>query len=289
MRGSIERHTPRLAHPNSPQRQTANDVGRCCDNPHGIQTHAILREVFARCTFRVLKCRNVRASSKNHTLVRDLKSSDQVQMLMLSVPHRLLSLALARGYLRDHETLHSVLHGTDRTIKLKEECLHESLFSGLYQRNVNAYLQQVCPINGFPPDLTLYAFRRQSATIIERAMGEQTSQQTMDHGIGTSTYRRYCDRGQDNIDTTNLIVDDGDGYTGEEGAELALHLRRVHYPDLLKEIVASSVQANLQGMPEWQEVHYLLASVQEDPEQYADFQRFLRNFVLGRRLYSNHS
>lgn len=93
-----------------------------------------------------------------------------------------------------YKALHAVLHGTDHTIKFKRQCLHESLISSLFTRKIIVYLQQVRQASGLSPSLTLYAFRRQFGTTVERAMREHTAQYNTNHGVGSTTYRKYYDR-----------------------------------------------------------------------------------------------
>lgn len=74
-------------------------------------------------------------------------------------------------------------------------------------------------------------FRRQFGTYVHRGVGLENAQKAMSHQIRSGTLHKHYNKGLDNVDTTNLTVEGGAGFTARDKDELGLHLHRVQYDE----------------------------------------------------------
>jgi len=93
--------------------------------------------------------------------------------VIYSIPHRLLALLLRRGYLQDHDSVDSLLSGTEVSIATKESAQDKPIVAtampqgvGLDQDHaatcdaISAYVQRRARDFGLPIGITHYAWRR---------------------------------------------------------------------------------------------------------------------------------
>jgi hypothetical protein len=227
-------------------------------------------------TFRRLKGFTESAATRGHKLTHLLKSPSNVQYLALSLPHRLVARALQKGFLADHNSVDSVMSGTDYTLRTLPSCHDQYVFADIIPdkyNQINSYLQNACNRAGMPSGVTIYAFRRNFGTSMQRELGIETAQKAMDHTVGSSTYWKFYDRGLDHVDATNLIVDGGNGQATGGSTAIPLHLQRPIHPDQAYEEAqrrtAEQVNASLSGNM-WQNAA---------PTQIRHAQRLITNLV----------
>lgn len=132
-------------------------------------------------TIRKLKGNNRRKSDGTpqggKQLQFSLASPTQSNNLLLSVPHRLLIIALRRDLLEGISTVKQLLEGDLMYIRVKCEfhqhpILVQSLHAGteldlestLPASALTRYLKDCARRNGFPDTVTLYSLRRQAAS-----------------------------------------------------------------------------------------------------------------------------
>jgi hypothetical protein len=179
--------------------------------------------------FRPLKEHIHKASSRGNVLKQMIKSPADIQHLPLSLPRRLVVLALHRGLFVNHTSARSVLHGNDFILQLKPECKDQLVvtFDGYNNSEVvNRYLRQACQNAGFSLSDTYYSSRRQFGTTGRRTLGVEIARKAMAHEIGSSAYWQYYDCGLDHVDVTDLVVDGDDGRAAGGITELSFHLLR---------------------------------------------------------------
>lgn len=126
--------------------------------------------------------------------------------LPMSVPHRLLGMLLRREGLEDHETLDSLLGGTEHRIKIKESMLSQPVCRAGGRRGLSVsenpmsaealsrYVRDASITAGYPLGITMYAWRRKAATIWVRAFGTERARQMMDHEAGSDTIFQHMSK-----------------------------------------------------------------------------------------------
>lgn len=107
----------------------------------------------AKITFKYVKGRRLMPSAAHPDLVMSVALMTQLKNLTMSLPHRLLVMALRRGSLRDHETIKSVLNGRELNIRiLKPE---DHVFLGLKHRSLRLVTEMPLPAKSISSYMSL--------------------------------------------------------------------------------------------------------------------------------------
>lgn len=201
-------------------------IARCFDNGH--PTGGLIAHV----TFQWLKGNRDEASRKLERLMISFRSPRDPNLLNLSIPHRLLVLALHRGILADHTSVESLLAGHERVVSIIPDAQDLPVFVAAADVSkavqvqpmtygaLSEYLKERTIRLGYPPLCTFYGFRAELATKVERRFGVESAQKTIQHAPGSHTYRKHYDKGNDGIDLVDLVIDGGSGLP-EDGLESA--------------------------------------------------------------------
>ncbi|RKK86501.1 hypothetical protein BFJ71_g13743 [Fusarium oxysporum] len=253
--GSLARSDNKPA--NSPQKPFLiwKDIELSRDEQHG--------KFSARLHFRNLKTnyedpeksrgKTVQAS----TLTCIIKSPQNTENMVFSVPHRLLTMAVRRGILDGIETLDQLFSSEAKYISIKPEFLDKPVFLAASPRGLKVteepmrataltkYVSLRGQKIGYSQDLTFYSFRRRAATDLTRKIGGDAARSLMNHDPDFRTLEKYYLSLEDTLDISGLALDEVDGDTGghteemlKSGHDLAIHVltderaRKIHGPAL---------------------------------------------------------
>ncbi|KAL2075184.1 hypothetical protein VTL71DRAFT_126 [Oculimacula yallundae] len=158
--------------------------------------------------FRVLKGENGPDNlDEKVTLDFKITSPTHSDHLPLSPPHRLLAIALRRNLLANYETLDSLLSGQDYNILIKPERAAEPIMIGgrrrdfatnptpLTARYITSKFGKAARDAGYGIEVTMYAWRRKTATNTLRAVGADRARRALNHKRGTTTLGEHYEQG----------------------------------------------------------------------------------------------
>lgn len=163
---------------------------------------------YVKLRLRNLKCNPFEQAEKGGTLQKTvtfhINSPQEKVNLMLSVPHRILSLALRRGALRDYDTMEDLLSGNLHTIAFKPEVLSMPVLvagkprglsvdysAALTSDSMTEYLKTRGERLGYHSGISFYSIRRRAGTDIARIAGVEASRAIMCHEPDTRTLERF--------------------------------------------------------------------------------------------------
>ncbi|KAJ9652107.1 hypothetical protein H2198_008635 [Neophaeococcomyces mojaviensis] len=147
---------------------------------------------------------DIMGSSNNKELEFPISSPRKVENLQLSVPHRLLTMALRRKLLVGITTPEELIRGELLFIRVTEECLdqpvllqhrsfksHLSAPEPLRSHTLTKYIKNCAMRNGFPNDLTMYSLRRFAASEYAHKYGNDIARQILGHEPGMYTLEKH--------------------------------------------------------------------------------------------------
>ncbi|KAK5729971.1 hypothetical protein LTR17_011488 [Elasticomyces elasticus] len=133
--------------------------------------------------------------------------------------YRLLIIAHRRGVLRSPKTIEELLNGKGSNpvkIIFKPEALKQPIFSGVTpggrelttkpasSASFSTYLSKRAADNGFPEGCTIYAFRGEVATKIDRMHGREVARRVLHHNPNSKTFEQSYDRGNYDLDVGRI-------------------------------------------------------------------------------------
>lgn len=142
---------------------------------------------------------------------------------MLSLPHRLLVIALRRGLLRNYKSIEELMAGKEERVTFKPDALslpvlYATSARGLFLQNrparsqaLTEYIRSRALWLGYEGSTTFYAWRRKFGTQIERAVGVEKARGAMAHAFSSKVYEQYYDQGLYDLDNTNILIDNENG------------------------------------------------------------------------------
>ncbi|KAF5711462.1 hypothetical protein FGLOB1_4965 [Fusarium globosum] len=187
-----------------------------------------------------------------------IKSPQNTENLVFSVPHRLLAMAIRRGILDGIETLDQLFTSQTKYISIKPEFLDKPVFLAAGPRGLTitqepmrataltTYISLRGQKIGYVDALTFYSLRRRTANDLSRKIGKDAARSLMNHDPDSRTLEKYYLSLEDTLDVTGLALDEvggeeGGGHTEEmlkADSYLAIHAltderaRKVHGPAL---------------------------------------------------------
>lgn len=172
----------------------------------------------ACCVFRYLKDRNttVRKPSRFQQLRLTVRSARSPDHIPFSLPHRLLTILIRRGLLRDYTTVEELFNGQDVNVIIKPEGLDQPV---LLKGKSHGYLQD-SPHNasGFTIYMkkvalrcglgngTMYAWRNKAATEVARAVGPDKARMFLNHSTRSRVLEEYYDEAEYDLDVTAIAL-----------------------------------------------------------------------------------
>ncbi|KAI9800898.1 MAG: hypothetical protein M1833_003035 [Piccolia ochrophora] len=166
--------------------------------------------------FRHLKGHNDGLEMKQ-TLKFKLTSADKTNLTM-SVPHRLLIILLRRQAMKDYSTIEQLLAGDQRNILVKDGFLDKPVLlaggprglslkdqdSPMTAEALTDYLSRRGRNYGYTKDISMYAWRRRTATEFTDELGRDQARAMLGHDPSTFTLEKYYHEGYSNVDVTSL-------------------------------------------------------------------------------------
>ena len=166
------------------------------------------------------------------------KSPLSTNYIPQSIPHRLLVILLRRDGLQDYpasafskpeDRVTELLNGKEKFIKIRPDFADKAIFQSQSAHNpittwdkpittqaLLFYLESRARAAGYGLGVTLYAFRRQTATDWNRQLGSAMAKQLMNHAPESETLERYYEKGSANVDITALALREDSGMSYEE-------------------------------------------------------------------------
>ncbi|KAK5702459.1 hypothetical protein LTR17_022292 [Elasticomyces elasticus] len=126
--------------------------------------------------------------------------------------YRLLVIAIRRGLLKSYTTVDQLLNGKGEKIIFKPEALTQPIFfatkPGGYQltrtpassSSFSSYLSKRASDNGFPDGCTIYSFRGELGTKIDRLKDRATARRVLHHNPNSKTFEKHHDKGNYDLD-----------------------------------------------------------------------------------------
>ncbi|KAF5722886.1 hypothetical protein FMUND_2242 [Fusarium mundagurra] len=235
-------------------------------------------------TFRNLKTNSEELTKASHKaplrsqLRCVIKSPQNTENLVFSVPHRLLAMAIRRGILCGIETVDQLFSSRAKYILIKPEFLDKPVFLAAGPRGLKitqepmrataltTYISLRGQKIGYADVLTFYSLRRRTANDLSRKIGKDAARSLMNHDPDSRTLEKYYLSLEDTLDVSGLALDEIDGDTAghteemlKADSDLAIHVltderaRKVHGPALnalmnqmmLGELVLEKARRNL--------------------------------------------
>lgn len=158
------------------------------------------------------------------TLGMKVRTPNQVHDIGLSIPHRLLDMAIGRCLLKDHDTLQSLFDGHEKIVKLKEEAkaLPVSLEAkaagrGLYEdipagaNDFTEYLSLRAMWCEYVASACMYSWRAKAGTNVARAVGVDQARKFMNHSPESRVFEKHYDQGLYDFDAVGIAIDGAPG------------------------------------------------------------------------------
>ena len=196
----------------------------------------------AKIIFKALKGQNDYADERSgrfKELELMVTSAQTANNIPSSPTHRMLAIIIRRKLLTDYKNIDELLAGDKYNIEIREEALEDPVFYsntprglGLSDKPAAAmsfsnYMKRIASVAGYGQDCTMYAWRRKAGTEAHRAVGLDKAKNFMSHAPGTSTFEKYYDEGEYDLDVTAIIL-------GEDHAGGGDKLREQSHPSLFR-------------------------------------------------------
>jgi hypothetical protein len=159
------------------------------------------------------KARETENNPSLELIVNPPNNSDNIP---ICPTYRLLIIALRRGLLASYTTVQELLSDDKAFIHIKPECLEQPIFYAVKHggsaldktraasaKSFSTYMKLRTEHRGLET-ATIYAFRREFGTRIDRQVGRSAARRAMHHGPGSSTYEQYYERGNFDLDVGYL-------------------------------------------------------------------------------------
>ncbi|SMR48162.1 unnamed protein product [Zymoseptoria tritici ST99CH_1E4] len=163
-----------------------------------------------------------------------------VEDSLFSLPHRLLALALRRGFLAHYDTVDELLKDTRTKITFKPMAMKQpvvlanspkgiDLISGKPARasGLTTYLQRIALDFGLPPNVTMYIWRRSAGTTVGRALGDTSAKGFLGHNMDHKSYETSYEQGPIAMDVMNIAMGGKIRQAGELLADDTLSVNRI--------------------------------------------------------------
>ncbi|KAK4951039.1 hypothetical protein LTR10_011032 [Elasticomyces elasticus] len=141
--------------------------------------------------------------------------------------YRFLIMLLRRDLLQQYKTFQDLLQGKELYILIKPDHLEDPIFfagvGGGYKvdrtkaasaRSFSDYLRNRARDFGFPEGCTLYSFRREVGTRIDRMKGRDTARRLLHHSPDSKTYEKHYERQNYDLDVGRLAYHEEDDASG---------------------------------------------------------------------------
>lgn len=151
-----------------------------------------------------------------------IKSPASKHNLMLSVPHRVLAIALRRGALDQINTLDELIGGAQHYIRFKPDFLDTPVLlagrprglsvdpdKALSASSLSAYLQQRGQMAGYKHNISFYSIRRAAGTDFTRLLGPDRARSLMTHDPESRALELFYLDQRPTTDVTALAFRDG--------------------------------------------------------------------------------
>lgn len=198
--------------------------------------------------FRYLKGRNDDPAVPNRfgQLRLTLTSARSPENIPFSIPHRLLTILLRRGLLKDYSSVEELFDGGLSNISIKPDALEQPmLFAvkargfGLTDRPMRAdsfspYMSMVARRCGLGHG-TMYAWRNKAGTEVARAAGADKARYFLNHK-SDDTFEKHYDQGEYDLDVTAINI-------GEDHVAGAARMRDDSRPALYRATIPISGSA----------------------------------------------
>ena len=174
---------------------------------------------FSACiSFKCLKSRNIRVHRPNRyqqlrLTVRSARSPDHIPF---SLPHRLLTILIRRGLLRDISSVEELFNNELMNVAIKPEAMDYPVFlksmsgqilldSPLNTNGFSHYMKKVAIRCGLGTG-TMYAWRNKAATETARAVGPDKARMFLNHSAQSRTFEEYYDEAEYDLDVTAIAL-----------------------------------------------------------------------------------
>ena len=161
--------------------------------------------------------------------------------ITLSLPHRLLVIALRRGLINHYESINELMLGQEENVSFKPDALSLpvllatspdslSLEDGAaHTRSLTKYIRDCIQWVGYGGTSASYSWRKYD-THLDRVVGGDVARAAMAHGPRTTTFERYYNQGRYDLNLTGILIDGQVGQDADvlENAESLVLNRAIH-------------------------------------------------------------
>jgi hypothetical protein len=147
-----------------------------------------------------------------------VRTPSRVEDIGLSIPHRILVILLRRKLLVDHDTVDSLLKGTEYRIKVRPESADEPLFFGLKLGRqelseepmstsaIHEYLKIRAQWAGFSAGVSFYSWRTKALTTAVEASGMRMARMLAAHHPDGTEIEEYYDQELYQYDVIGIML-----------------------------------------------------------------------------------